>query len=191
MLGFDYLPALYHGRLGPAKGTWLVHYDIPDGKVLLSRAVCEWPTDLASCAKDDRTFEVKGFAPATPRAQALNSQVITVLGARGVPAQAFAELAKQHIQQLVQETLEEASPQHGLASYRDAVDGKTRLALQMIDARISITEPMCFKLLIEYLAGRVKRLRDDCHWACQDTWNAYIAPDWSQKLLPTECIFQI
>ena len=40
-LGLDYLPAFFQGRLGPAKGTWLVHYDIPDGKIVLSRAMCK------------------------------------------------------------------------------------------------------------------------------------------------------
>ena len=76
-----------------------------------------------SCAEDDRTFEVKDFAPATPRTELLNSQVITVLGARGVPARVFTELAREHIQQLVQETLEGTSPQHGLPGFREAADG--------------------------------------------------------------------
>lgn len=151
----------------------------------------KWPIDWASCTEHDRTLEVKDFSLATPRAQVLNAQVVAVLGARRVPDQVFSELAKEHIQHLVHDTFESASPQHGLPGYREARDDKTRLALQMIDAGISFTEPMCFKWLVHYLAGRVKLVRNGCHWECPQTWNAFIAPDWSQKLLPTECIFQM
>ena len=65
--------------------------------------------------------------------------------ARGVPAQAFIEFAKEHIDQLVQEIFERTSPQPGLPGYREAADGKTRLALQMIDAGANITEPVCLR----------------------------------------------
>ena len=71
--------------------------------------------------------------------------MIAKLGARGEPAQAFTEFATEHIEQLVQETLEGTSPQPGLPGYREATGGTTKLALQMIDAETSITEPVCLR----------------------------------------------
>jgi hypothetical protein len=106
-----------------------------------------------------------------------------------VPASVFTELPEKQVQRLVEDTMEDASPQHGLPGYSEAKEGKSRLALQMIDAGISKTEPMCFKWLVEYLAGRVKQMRSECHYVCPDSWNAFIVPDWNQKLKPGECIF--
>jgi hypothetical protein len=106
-----------------------------------------------------------------------------------VPASVFTELPEKQVQRLVEDTMEDASPQHGLPGYSEAKEGKSRLALQMIDAGISKTEPMCFKWLVEYLAGRVKQMRSECHYECPDSWNAFIVPDWNQKLKPGECIF--
>ena len=49
---------------------------------------------------------------------------------------------------------------------------------------------MSFKWLVQYLAGRVKLIRNGCHYEYPDSWNAFIAPDWSQKLIPTKGIFE-
>jgi hypothetical protein len=79
MLGLEHLPAVFQARLGTNKGTWTVHSTVPDGQIVVSRAMSKWFTDWASCSEDDRTFEVKDYSAAIPQPQNLNSQFITVL----------------------------------------------------------------------------------------------------------------
>lgn len=189
-LGLTYVPAVFQGRLGCAKGTFTVHYGIDGEKIVLSQKMCKWAIDWAGCDEEDRRLEVKAYPKPESVPQSLNTQYIAVCAAKGVPLQVFADLAKTHIDTLAEETLSECCPGHGLPGYREAAEDKTRLAVKMIDAGIGMSEPICVKWVLDYLVGKTKSIRNEAHYNCPESWHAFIIPDWSQKLLPGECIFE-
>ena len=52
-------------------------------------------------------------------------------------------------------------------------------------------EPAGMKWMIEYQAAIIKKLRDEAHYKCPSSWRAFIAPDFTRKLQPGECLFRL
>ena len=117
--------------------------------------MCKWSMDWAGSCAEDRTLEMK--APSKPhvQTQALNQRFIAACTAKGAPSGEFCDIAKSNIQALACDMLN--FRQHGLPGHKDACEGKAKLALQLIDVGIGMSEPICTKRVLSYLLAKVKR----------------------------------
>eukprot|EP00913_Durusdinium_trenchii_P007444 g6998.t1 len=71
-------------------------------------------------------------------------------------------------------------------------EGIAQLAVRMFDAGLDPRqEPAGWDSLVQYHLGTFRRLRQEAHYGCSDSWRAKLAPDFTRKLLEFEAIFKL
>lgn len=197
-LGLSFIPAWFQARIGSCKGGWIVDASLGD-ELEIRRCQRKWDIDWAGCHKEDRVFEVKHWAsPASARAtfgDRLNAQLIAVLEAGGVPFIVFEKIQEQAVQSFEEERFvigDAAEAMSALPPYREALENKTRLAIEMHDAGLNpFHEPAAMGRIVAYHGAMLKKIRDGAHYTCPETWRSRIAPDFEQRLKPLECIARL
>ena len=106
-LGLDATPSGFQGRMGSAKGFWIVDvdtYDEKDGEVWIETYPSQrkWECDFED--EDHRTFEVKSYSREL-RSAALNKQFITVLEDRAINRNRMRETLAELLRRAVSEEL--------------------------------------------------------------------------------------
>ncbi|CAK9032928.1 unnamed protein product [Durusdinium trenchii] len=189
LVGLDYVPSLFQARLGCCKGCWLVDFRKEFWyRVYNTRSMYKWKIDWASSDELLRTFEVKDYSRKTASKGLLNTQLIAVLEAGGVPLQIFQELQKAELCNFEEEKF--GTP--GMPQADPKSEGIAQLAVRMFDAGLDPRqEPAGWDSLVQYHLGTFRRLRQEAHYGCSDSWRAKLAPDFTRKLLEFEAIFKL
>ena len=110
LLGLDYVPSAFQGRIGPAKGVWFVDA-LEEAPASLARADTKvyWievtdkqqkfephPIDSLSHDNERVTFEVYKYSRRLSSAF-LNFQLMPILEDRGVPRKEFIDLFRENL----------------------------------------------------------------------------------------------
>ena len=212
-MGLNEVPSAFQGRIGGAKGLWLVDYQNIHGagsqdwwiqinpsqnKILphpMHRDVCD----------EYRQFEVNDFAK-PPQQPALNTQFLTVLNDRGVKPQVLKACLQEQVQDYYQELCKAMSDPIALKSWlqkyhRSARDlngvemtgafprDRTEKINILLDAgfdgldRLSIVRELLTSCIRDYLNVWAEKLRIEIK---EESTFLYCASDPSGRLKPGE-----
>ena len=130
------VPSVFQGRIGGAKGVWMVdensrfagtsnrnyYIEVSDNSQL---KVWPHPADIENADESQRTFEVSEWSK-RPRPAALNCQLITVLHDRKVPRDAFVKLFEDQLGRVHEDLTVAKHDPILLRSWINTVRGSTR-----------------------------------------------------------------
>ena len=139
-LGLDKVPSVFQGRIGGAKGLWMVHRDdkpvgcnadqgsssdrwieVSDSQLKIK----PHPRDAPHADEEQRTFEVLAYSKPA-RSAYLNMQLMNILHDRGVVKEVIAELLRLDTDQHFDELCEAMQSEVGLRLWMQAVQKVSR-----------------------------------------------------------------